>query len=98
MPLGATSAFIVRDRSVLLVDTNPGDETAILVVMRSPSGSSYLRAGTGLRGTKGVTAVLRRFGNGRRRGVRKKRVGRYSMVKAIENVVSFPVVSSQGRL
>lgn len=35
VPLGATSAFIVRDRSVLLVDTgNPGDEAAILAAMK----------------------------------------------------------------
>jgi glyoxylase-like metal-dependent hydrolase (beta-lactamase superfamily II) len=35
VPLGATSAFIVRDRSVLLVDTgNPGDDAAILAAMK----------------------------------------------------------------
>ncbi len=35
VPLGLTTTFIVRDRSVLLVDTgNPGDETAILAAMR----------------------------------------------------------------
>ncbi|WP_243669430.1 MBL fold metallo-hydrolase, partial [Methanoculleus chikugoensis] len=36
VPLGATTAFIVRDRNVLLVDTgNPGgDEAAILAVMK----------------------------------------------------------------
>ncbi|KAF5087097.1 Metallo-beta-lactamase superfamily protein [anaerobic digester metagenome] len=35
VPLGATSAFIVRDRSVLLVDTgNPGDEATILAAMK----------------------------------------------------------------
>lgn len=35
VPLARTSAFIVRDRGVLLVDAgNPGDETAILTTMR----------------------------------------------------------------
>ena len=35
VPLGTTTAFIVRDRSVLLVDTgNPGDEVAILAAMK----------------------------------------------------------------
>lgn len=35
VPLGLTSAFIVRDRSVLLIDTgNPGDETAILAAVK----------------------------------------------------------------
>lgn len=35
VPLGATSAFVVRDRNVLIVDTgNPGDETAILAAMK----------------------------------------------------------------
>lgn len=36
VPLIQTSAFIVRDRGVLLIDTgNPGDETAILAAMRN---------------------------------------------------------------
>lgn len=35
VPLGPTTAFIVRDRGVLLIDTgNPGDEAAILAAMR----------------------------------------------------------------
>ncbi len=35
VPLGTTTAFIVRDRGVLLVDAgNPGDEAAILAAMR----------------------------------------------------------------
>jgi glyoxylase-like metal-dependent hydrolase (beta-lactamase superfamily II) len=35
VPLGLTTAFIVRDHSVLLVDTgNPGDETAILAAVK----------------------------------------------------------------
>ncbi len=35
VPLGATTAFIVRDQSALLVDTgNPGDEVAILTAMK----------------------------------------------------------------
>ncbi|MDK2891528.1 MAG: hypothetical protein PWR21_2160 [Methanoculleus sp.] len=35
VPLGPTTAFIVRDQCVLLVDTgNPGDETVILAAMR----------------------------------------------------------------
>lgn len=35
VPLGLTTAFIVRDRGVLLVDAgNPGDEPAILAAMR----------------------------------------------------------------
>ncbi len=35
LPLGPTTAFIVRDHSVLLIDTgNPGDETTILAAMR----------------------------------------------------------------
>ncbi|WP_241481251.1 MBL fold metallo-hydrolase [Methanoculleus sediminis] len=35
VPLGVTSAFIVRDRGVLLVDTGkPGDEAAVLAAMK----------------------------------------------------------------
>jgi len=35
VPLGLTTAFIVRDRDVILIDAgNPGDETAILAAMR----------------------------------------------------------------
>lgn len=35
VPLGLTTAFVVRDRGVLLIDTgNPGDEAAILAAMR----------------------------------------------------------------
>ncbi|KAF5049811.1 Metallo-beta-lactamase superfamily protein [anaerobic digester metagenome] len=35
VPLGATSAFIVRDQGVLLVDTgNPGNEAVVLVAMK----------------------------------------------------------------
>ncbi|MCM2464822.1 MBL fold metallo-hydrolase [Methanoculleus oceani] len=35
VPLGPTTAFVVRDRSAILIDTgNPGDEMAILAAMR----------------------------------------------------------------